>query len=174
MAQSEKEMKTQILEALKSSESRCVTITELQEIVIGDNEGMKKKFLSILDEMALGKKLSVDGENVTKLSKRRRDDVDPNKPIAKGERDEHGNLKQNKAAKYEPKVVPNERVEFNPSELWKNGEQVYRESLMVKDRLQLSHFERYFLKIDLSSLTYRARSIFEPTLIISLDCSLEI
>jgi hypothetical protein len=82
--------------------------------------------------MALGKKLSIDGDNVTKLSKRRRDDVDPEKPIAKGERDEHGNLIQkNKAAKYEPKVVPNEKIEFNPSELWKNGEQVYREGLMV-------------------------------------------
>jgi hypothetical protein len=27
--------------------------------------------------------------------------------------------------------VPNEKIEFNPSELWKNGEQVYREGLMV-------------------------------------------
>ena len=52
MALSDKEIKTQILEALKSSESRCVSISDLQETVIGTNESLKKKFLSILDEVS--------------------------------------------------------------------------------------------------------------------------
>ena len=35
----------------------------------GKNKDLKTKFMSLLDEMCLGKKISIDGDNVTKVSK---------------------------------------------------------------------------------------------------------
>jgi hypothetical protein len=89
----DKEMKTAVLEALKESETRTLSIKQLRKIVIGTpfsenaskaiwiwshvfynfftgkNKDLKTKFMSLLDEMCLGKKISIDGDNVTKVSK---------------------------------------------------------------------------------------------------------
>ena len=125
-------MKTAILEALKESETRTLSIKELRHKVIGKDKDAKKKFMDILDEMSLGKKIIVDGDNVTKLSKRGRLD-EPVAPFEKGQRDEHGHLikKANNStndnkSKYMPTVTPVENLKFDVNELWKNGEQVYR------------------------------------------------
>ena len=130
----DKEIKTAILEALKEAESRTLSVKKLKKLVIGESDDLDKKFSSILDEMSLGKKISIEDGKVTKLSKRTRDDgkeENQKSNFKKGERDEHGNLKSNKSAKYENKVLPVQKVEFDINELWKNGEQVYRQGLLV-------------------------------------------
>jgi hypothetical protein len=130
----DKEIKTAILEALKEAESRTLSVKKLKKLVIGESGDLDKKFSSILDEMSLGKKISIEDGKVTKLSKRTRDDgkeENQKSNFKKGERDEHGNLKSNKSAKYENKVLPVQKVEFDIDELWKNGEQVYRQGLLV-------------------------------------------
>jgi ABC-type Zn2+ transport system substrate-binding protein/surface adhesin len=130
----DKEIKTAILEALKEAESRTLSVKKLKKLVIGESDDLDKKFSSILDEMSLGKKISIEDGKVTKLSKRTRDDgkeENQKSNFKKGERDEHGNLKSNKSAKYENKVLPVQKVEFDIDELWKNGEQVYRQGLLV-------------------------------------------
>lgn len=93
-----KEIKTAILEALKNN-NRTLSIKELRKAIIGKKifqfhtkkksqyyltlllisgefkgDIDKVKFMSLLDEMSLGKKISIENDHVTKLSKRGRDE----------------------------------------------------------------------------------------------------
>lgn len=61
-------------------------------------------------------------------------------PIGKGQRDEHGNPRKDteraeKVSKYMPAVKPLESITFDVNELWKNGEQVYRENILTTEYL---------------------------------------
>ena len=128
----DKDIKTAVLEALKDADDRTLSTKKLRKIVTGNADELKAKFASILDEMALGKKITIDGENVTKVSKRGREEAPSGAGREGRERNDvgpyesGGGAKSRKAEKYEVKVIPVEPVSFDIEKLWANGEQVPR------------------------------------------------
>ena len=160
----DKQIKTAVLDVLKEEEdTRSLKIKKLRKKVFkylveqgnsndNSNDKWESKFESILQEMELGKKITIENEIVTKLSKKRSydDNKDHSRDNGSNYRDHSEDNQNDKAVKYEtddnaynshnynkymPTVKPIEDVKFDINELWKNGEQVYKQELLSYEYL---------------------------------------
>ena len=154
----DKDIKTAVLDVLKEEEeTRSLKIKKLRKRVHKrllldrddkdeSNEAeakWEKKFESILQEMELGKKIKIEDDIVTKLSKKRpgytshNEDTTGNqsKTIKHQHQSDNNEYNSSSYNKYMPTVKPIEEVTFDINELWKNGEQVYRQELLSYEYL---------------------------------------
>ena len=140
MAPSDKELKTGIMEALKEREDRTLSMKKLIKKVIGDDKSLKAKVESLVDELHLQGKVSVDGDNnVTKVSKSGGTSEGPIMGSKRGRNETDYNLADSKE-EYKKKVLEvgdkikyfkeeqekqRKTQQFDKNELWRTGEQAW-------------------------------------------------